>query len=230
MSARITARRRGAFLRALAASGNVTASAERAKVSRAWVVLHRGRDAAFDRECREALAAFAGDGRAAPGPGSGRECNAPPAGWKYLDGVELVVRGSGGSGGGRRVQIARARVKQWTPRVEKRFLAVLMATCNVRAAYSDVGMSKSSAYNHRRRWPGFARCWDAAVEEGYQWIEMDTAWRQCNLYSDPELPDDPPAVQMTIAQAIHVMSMHKHQVRGSGRPPGVRKRAGGAGK
>ena len=35
---------------------------------------------------------------------------------------QLVVRGTGGTGGGKRVQIARARLKQWSPRVEERFL------------------------------------------------------------------------------------------------------------
>ena len=49
MSKKITATRCAAFLKALAETGNQTLAAERAKVSRSWVVLHRGRDAAFDQ-------------------------------------------------------------------------------------------------------------------------------------------------------------------------------------
>ena len=33
----------------------------------------------------------------------------PPSGWGFPDGEELLVKGTGGSGGGKRVQIARAR-------------------------------------------------------------------------------------------------------------------------
>ena len=58
------------------------------------------------------------------------------------------MRGTGGAppagagqARGRRVQIARARVKQWTPRVEDRFLATLAATCNVKAACAEVRMT-----------------------------------------------------------------------------------------
>ena len=70
------------------------------------------------------------------------------------------------------MQIARARLKQWTPRIEDRFLAVLAATCNVKAACAEVGMTAASAYAHRKRWPAFAGRWDEAVEEGYARLEF----------------------------------------------------------
>ena len=73
---------------------------------------------------------------------------------------------------GRRTQIARARMKQWTPRAEARFLAALAACCNVTAACRAVGLSQASAYNHYHRWPDFATRWDAALEEGYMRLEM----------------------------------------------------------
>lgn len=44
--------------------------------------------------------------------------------WASIDGEELVVRGSNG----RRAQVSRARMKQWTARGEARFLAVLSRT------------------------------------------------------------------------------------------------------
>lgn len=127
MSAKISAARRAAFLKALRETGNQTIAHERAKVSRSWVQLHRSTDPQFKADVAAAVAGARADLSRADG-------RRPPSGWGFLDGEELVVKGSGGSGGGRRVQIARARVKQWTPRIEDRFLATLGATCNVKAA------------------------------------------------------------------------------------------------
>jgi hypothetical protein len=50
----MTAKRREAFLAALSACGNVTVAAERACVSRSWVVQQRRREAGFDAACRAA--------------------------------------------------------------------------------------------------------------------------------------------------------------------------------
>ena len=146
MTVKMGERRRAAFLRALAASGNQTLAAEQACVSRSWVCKERAASPAFDAEVRALIAAA--DARLRGGEG-----NAPPRGWGHLDGVELVVRGTHG----RRVQIARARAGQWTARTETRFLEVLGATCNAKAAYAAAGKSKGSAYGHKRRWPGFGR-------------------------------------------------------------------------
>ena len=154
----------------------------------------------------------------------------------------MVVRGTGGAAlrdaassssaapqdernVGRRVQIARARVKQWTPRTEQRFLAALAATCNVKAACREVGLWPPSAYNHRNRWPAFARAWDEAIEEGYVRIEASLVEAAgCNPYSELEevpVAEMPP---MTIDQKIHLLHMHKHQVLGLGKAPGLQPR------
>ncbi|HVR91052.1 MAG TPA: hypothetical protein VHG29_08165 [Novosphingobium sp.] len=175
MTKKFSQARRDAFLTALAQTGNQTLSAERAKVSRGWVTLHRSTDAGFDAACRDAIAEARAALRDAPSalrraqgsvaPQGERNSMKPPTGWGYLDGAELVVKGTGGSSfpdaptQGRRVQIARARVRQWSPRVEERFLAALTATCNVKAACAEVGLTPASAYNHRLRWDGFARRW-----------------------------------------------------------------------
>ncbi len=55
MSKKFSAQRKNAFLRYLSQTGNQTLSAERAKVSRSWVRLHRSSDPAFDAACREAI-------------------------------------------------------------------------------------------------------------------------------------------------------------------------------
>jgi hypothetical protein len=150
-----------------------------------------------------------------------------------LVGGELVVKGTGGSGAHRqaqgerktrRVQIARARLRQWTPRVEERFLAALAATCNVKASCAEVGLTAASAYNHRRRWPAFARRWDEAIEIGYAQLEMGLIEAAGNFLSGKEPARVGPLRGMTVGHAIHLLHMHKHQVHGLGKRPGLRAR------
>lgn len=212
MSAKIITARRAAFLKALEASGNITLAAERAKVSRRWAQTERKGDPAFDAACKAALEASFGKLRA-------KGANRPPSGWGFLDGAELVVRGTAGAGT-RRVQIARARLRQISPRVEDRFLAALAATCNVKAACAEAGISKSAAYNHRNRWRTFGERWDEAVERGYTGIEFGLVDRACNLFSASELPEHGTEMPMSVDQAIHLLHMHKHAVHGTGRAPG----------
>jgi len=215
MVAKFDEARRMAFLAALRETGNQTLAAERAKVSLSWVKLHRSSDPAFRHATEEAAAAAVErlGGRLRP-----------PSNWGFLDGVELVVRGTGGAGGAKRVQVARARVKQWSPRVEERFLSVLGSTCNVRASAAAVGMHSSSAYNHRRRWAAFARRWDAAVEQGYMQIEMGLIEQAGNFFSGEDPPDAAPLSGMTVDHAIHLLHMHQHRVLGIGKRPGLRAR------
>ena len=224
MTAKTNPARRAAFFKALRETGNQTLACERAKVSRSWMSLHRSTDPGFDAEVREAIseARASLSQRSATGAehgeGSGRR---PPSGWGHLDGEELVVKGTGGSGGGKRVQIARARLKQWTPRVEQRFLAALMATCNVTAACAEVGMTPASAYAHRKRWPRFAALWDEAIGEGFLRIEVALIQNAQNLFSADELPPETVLRGIDVKQAIHLVHMHKHGVLGLGKAPGV---------
>jgi len=226
--------RRAVFLKAVRETGNQTLAAERAKVSRSWVQLHRTTDPAFDAAVRAAIevakASFdpsTGSGQA--GWGGGRK---PPSGWGHLDGEELVVKGTGGAAlrdaagaapqgerkKGRRVQIARARLKQWTPRVEDRFLAVLAATCNVKAACAEVGLTAASAYAHRKRWPAFAARWDAAILAGYERIDGGLTAAAIALL-DPELPEphlppiEPVVAPMSVDDAIRLVRLHERRAR-----------------
>ncbi|HYJ84100.1 MAG TPA: hypothetical protein VEW26_14805 [Allosphingosinicella sp.] len=216
MTARMSDKRRGAFLKALEACGNQTLAAERACVSRSWVCKERGLNPGFDSECRRVIAAAQARLRQAEG-------NRPPEGWGHLDGVELVVRGTNG----RRVQIARARAGQWTARCEERFLEVFAATCNAKAAYLAAGKSKASAYTHRRRWPGFDRRWKDAEAVGYDQLEEALCERGENLFSSPGLPAEiprPSLPAMTVQEAIQLVKLHQYQVRELGRKPGAWRR------
>jgi hypothetical protein len=249
MSRKFSAARRAAFLRAVAETGNQTLAAERAKVSRSWVTMTRAADPDFDAAVRAALREAQArlrpsplrpcSGQASPGASGGAKGRIspkvqaggiwsgsiePPAGWRTLAGVELVVRGSGGSGGGRRVQIARARVKGWSPRMEQRFLSALAAMCNVKAACAEVGLSPASAYNHRRRHQTFADAWDLAIEIGYDRIEGALIEDACNSLAGVPFDPDAPMPPMSIYEAMHLLHMHKHEVRGIGKMPGIQRR------
>jgi hypothetical protein len=229
MSKKFTAQRKRAFLTYLGQSGNQTLSAERVKVSRSWVCLHRSGDPDFDAACRAAIAAAKAALEALASPPLADAPSPQPLSrkgrgaerWRYFEGHELVVRGTGGSGGGKRVQIGRAREKQWTPRAEKRFLSALAATCNVKAACAEVGMWPASAYNHRDRWPAFAERWREAEKIGFFRMEAAVVENGCNLFSEPEVEPDVRIEGMTIADAMEALRMHKHSVRRLGGKPGL---------
>lgn len=216
MSAKTSPARRRAFFAALAETGNQTIAAERAKVSRSWVTLHRTSDPAFRAELEAAVAAAkaALDERGAAGGGVG-----PPGRWRQERGEELAVRGTNG----RWTQIARARVRQWTPRVEKRFLDALAGCCNVKRACAAVGMSVNGAYGHRKRWPDFMRRWDEALAMGYDALEAAVVAHAGRTFDPEEAPDDEldpqlPLGPITVAEAIKLLQIHRYRVHGVGKP------------
>lgn len=211
MYKKMSEQRRAAFLAALEASGNQTLAAEKAAVSRSWVCKERGLNPVFDAKVRSAIAAA--DARL-----KGSDGNRPTEGWGFLDGAELVVRGSNR----RLVQIARARAGQWTARTEKRFLAAAGATVNVKAACAEVGKSFGSAYAHRNRWPGFARRWDEALDIGTEELEERLSLRAENIFAEaePPLPEPPALPRMTVAEAIHLLHLQKRRMLELGRKPG----------
>jgi hypothetical protein len=196
--------RRAAFLKAVRETGNQRLAAERARVSRAWVQLQRTIDPAFRAEVAAAVAAFRED---VAGGGS-----KPGGKWAFQAGEELVVRGSNR----RRVQIARARLHQWTPRLEDRFIALLEQCCNLRAALGAVGMSAASLHHHRKRWPAFDDRCEAAIAIGYARIDTGLVAGAIRLL-DPQVaasaPADPaPALApMNVDQAISLVRLHERR-------------------
>ena len=133
----------------------------------------------------------------------------PPRKWAFQDGEELVVRGSRG----RRVQVARARLHQWTPRVEARFLALLAETCNLRLSLRAVGFSAQSLDEHRKRWPAFDAACEEMLERGYARIDTGLAYCACRLFSPdayPE-PDAPAVAPMDVDQAIRLVRLHERR-------------------
>ena len=230
MSAKTSAARRAAFMAAVAETGNQTLACERAKVSRSWVTLRRATDPAFRAELDAAVEtarARLEDARAAGGS------MVPGRGWGSVGGEELVARG----GNGRRTQIARARIKQWTPRVEQRFLEVLAGCCNVKAACAAVGLTQASAYNHRHRWSSFRDRWDKALETGFVRIETAMVGQMGVMlgaetdeegdgygygYGSGTAPDLT-ITHMTVDAALQAMWQHQRRVTGTGKAPGARR-------
>jgi len=248
MSKKFSAARRAAFLKAVAETGNQTLAAERAKVSRSWVCLHRSTDPAFDAAVREALAEAqrvlcehplpaqpAAESPVSGGPcpagsrdrrgqsrpetpvkGEGREGNRPPRKWRYHQGEELVVRGTGGSRRAGsdplarpRLQIRRARVKEWTARTEQRFLNALAACCNIKRACAEVGLSTASQHNHAKRWPAFAAACEQALSIGATRIEAGLLANSAPLWDASEVSPEVPVPAMTAAEAIQLLRLHK---------------------
>ncbi|HYD37460.1 MAG TPA: hypothetical protein VEA60_07595 [Allosphingosinicella sp.] len=158
MTARIDQGRKRLFLRALGESGNLTLSAERAGVSRDWARLHRKANPAFEADCRAALA------RAARRLGR-QEDNGPVQHWRSQGDTALVVIGRAG----RQPRIVRSGELTWTPRQERRFLAAVRETNNLRLACALSGLNEAAMLKHRKRWPGFERRLEAARAIGSQY-------------------------------------------------------------
>lgn len=151
MTASTSDRKRSAFLRAFARTGNQSLAAEQAGVSRSTVRNLRLRDPGFDAgwRCAKAESArrLAGDG------------NRPPRGWERRDNCDLAVSRAGR----RAAQVVRSSgPSRWTPRAEERFLGLVRQCGNVRLACARAGRRLSSYEAHWRRWPDFRRRVEAA--------------------------------------------------------------------
>jgi hypothetical protein len=211
MTKKTSKARTEAFFTALSETGNQTISAERACVSRSWVSLHRQTDPAFKARM-EACVAQARE-RLADNQGM-----KPDTKWGNINGEELVVRGSNG----RRAQISRARLKQFTPRVEARFLSVLSRTCNVKLAAQAVGLSSQAAYDHYRRWPAFAIAWDEAVKDGE--VALECALLENGIRTlqpdNPNLADEPalPMQPMSTDDVIRILGQRRGKLSPDRRP------------
>lgn len=120
---------------------------------------------------------------------------------------------------GRRVQVARARLHQWTPRVEARFLGLLEQVCNLRLALKEVGFTAASLHEHRKRWPAFDAACEEALARGYEAVDLGLIYAACRLFSPDvyPLPDTPVVAPMDVDQAISLMRLHERRARERGR-------------
>jgi hypothetical protein len=192
MTARTSVKKRNAFLRAFAATGNQTLAAEQAGISKKTIHNLRRADPGFDARWRSAKAASA---EALAGAG-----NRPPGPWRGRGGVDLVVQRAGK----RPPQVVRSLRARWTPRAEARFLGRLRLSNNARLACREAGMTLSSYEAHWRRWPDFrrrvseARAFASLRLEAWAEAERERPWRP-----DGEAIEAVPVP--TIAEAIAVV-------------------------
>lgn len=63
--------------------------------------------------------------------------------------------------------------RSWTPAKERAFLAALAASCNVKYAAGEAGVSVSNIYVRRGKDAAFRRGWDKALAQGYAALELE---------------------------------------------------------
>lgn len=150
------------FLKALRRTANVTLAAEAAGQTRKTFQKRRARNPDFASQWDAALT-FAQAQLAAGAPA------ATPAGEAARTaGGEYSVRASRG----RMIQVRRAPKGVLTTEGERRFLAHLAATANVRLSAEATGIGWNAIYARRRRSAAFAREMEAALAEGYERLEL----------------------------------------------------------
>lgn len=154
-----------AFLRGLGRHGEVRRAAFEAGIDFTTAYERRKRHPDFAAEWRRVLSERSGggggadpeDGEAttdAVAPGTDAEDSAGQSG-------VLVVQSS--VAGTRQL---RAGPGRWSTLKERRFLAELAASANVRRAASAARISPAAVYQRRLKDPAFARAWDQAITIG----------------------------------------------------------------
>lgn len=86
-------------------------------------------------------------------------------------------------------QRRRAKPVSWTAARRKVFLTELAHSCNVTRAHRAAEMCNGSAYSVRQRDAEFARQWQAALELGYERLEMVLARRALEVLGELELDE-----------------------------------------
>ena len=116
-------------------------------------------------------------------------------------------------GNGRVVQLKRSAGKRWTEETERRFLAALAGSCNVRLAAAELGLCVHTAYKRRRNDPGFARAWDQAIEIGRHELES-SIHENLNHFFDREMPEpQTPMRDVSVMDAIRLVRLYEKRER-----------------
>lgn len=86
----------------------------------------------------------------------------------------------------RKAQLVEKRKKpRFTKDRKRRFLEWFAATCNVRFAARQVGVSQSTVYRNRMSDPDFAEAWGRALEQGYVRLETKLLEMQFEAVDHP---------------------------------------------
>ncbi len=156
------ARENRRFLQALRRTANVTLAAEAVGLTRKTFQKRRARNPDFAAEWDAALAY--GQAQLAAGRAGAPAGDDPTV----TRGGEYSVRGSRG----RRIQVRRSPKGALTVDGERRFLAHLAATANVRLSAQAAGVGYNAIYTRRQNSPAFAAAMRMALQEGYDRLEL----------------------------------------------------------
>lgn len=111
-------------------------------------------------------------------------------------------------------QRIRSDGRRWTEQSEAIFLDCLAASCNITWSAAQAGFTEMTAYYHRRRDPGFADRWQSALDHGYVRLEAALLKSATDYVEHGQASS--PIRDMTVKEALHVMSLHRATVRGPG--------------
>ena len=110
-------------------------------------------------------------------------------------------------------QLRKAKPHGWTKARRAAFLTELAHSCNVSRAHKAAGMGERGAYALRRRDAEFAQQWQAALEIGYDRLEMALLRRALEVLGELDLDErTEPVDKMSVAQAIDIMNLHRRSV------------------
>lgn len=144
-----------------------------------------------------------------------------------------------GANKNRVVQVKRTRLDGWTKAKREHFLIELAVTCNVGIAAERAGMNNTTVYRLRKRDADFAAQWREALQAGYDRLEAALLRRALTVI-DGSLPGAAdgadaealpatvigaagtrePLAEMSVAQAIDVMTRLRPQIAASKRADG----------
>lgn len=122
---------------------------------------------------------------------------------------EVIVIGKSG-----RPQRVSSGSRFWSDKAEQIFLDHLAATCNVRASADAAGFSNVAVYRRRRKWPGFAERWNAALAQGYARLEAVMLANAADTMEGRPPDPDAPVPPMSVADALNLLRLHRAAVKG----------------
>jgi hypothetical protein len=215
-------RQNAAFLAALRRTGNVRLACRELGVHRSTYTKRRGKCPAFATEWDMVLAAAHAAFQLAGGE---RMPEAPRDGALRTKGGEpMIVRLKNG-----RLQLRLAPPGRMTEAAERRYLAALAASANVRLAARATGFAHASFYKRRERWVGFRALMGQALQAGYDRLEYVVMERTLQALHGAhaeqgwlaEAIRDNPLPPLSFDQAFQTLCLHRNTARLDGqRPPG----------
>lgn len=120
-------------------------------------------------------------------------------------------------GGRTRPQIERVKKNGFTRRRQRSFLATLTQTANVTASCKAAGVSDACVYRLRQKSAEFRAAWAAALDEGYERLELLLLQRAIGGAASGLQIEGVPTVtgkDLSSGDAMRLLKMHRDSVEG----------------